>query len=150
MSCREYMYHTSILKFGFVAQSYVHTPSSQALSKSSIEVSMYTLILSLGYLEIINDTNMYCCWKMMLGGRLRGITNVVRPCFNIGWMCKVITVSTTHFVPSHLLRRFLGHEICWIRCMGGRYCRTLTGIVSYVYLPWPESISMNWDALHFG
>jgi len=30
----QYMYHTRILKFVFVAWSYVHTPSSQAWSKS--------------------------------------------------------------------------------------------------------------------
>ena len=59
-SCREYMYHTRILKFVFVARSYVHTPSSQAWSKSSIRGSIYTLILSPGYPGIINDKNMFC------------------------------------------------------------------------------------------
>ena len=59
-SCREYMYHTRILKFVFVAQSYVHTPSSQARSKSSTRGSMYTHILSPGYPGIINDKNMFC------------------------------------------------------------------------------------------
>jgi hypothetical protein len=75
MSCMEYMYHTCILKFFFVAWSYVHTPSSQALSKPSIRGSMYTLILFPEYPWIINDTNMYCRWKVMSEGKLRGITN---------------------------------------------------------------------------
>jgi hypothetical protein len=74
-SCGEYMYHTCIVKFASVAQSYVRIPSFQAISKSSIKGYMYTLILSLGYPGIINDTNMFCRLNMMQGGRLRGITN---------------------------------------------------------------------------
>src|SRR5688572_30878947 len=41
----EYWYQTCILKFVFVARSYVHTPSSQARTNSSIKGSMYTPIL---------------------------------------------------------------------------------------------------------
>jgi hypothetical protein len=44
-SCMEYWYQTCILKFVFVARSYVHTPSSQAQTNSSIKGSMYTPIL---------------------------------------------------------------------------------------------------------
>jgi hypothetical protein len=40
--------------------------------------------------------------------------------------------------------------IRWIRCMGGRYRRTLIGIVSCVFLLSAEFTSMNRDALHFG
>jgi hypothetical protein len=59
-SCMEYWYQTCILKFVFVARSYVHTPSFQARTNSSIKGSMYTPILFLGCPGIINDTNIFC------------------------------------------------------------------------------------------
>jgi hypothetical protein len=62
-SCMEYWYQTCILKFLFVAWSYVHTPSSQARTNSSIPGSMYTHILFLGCLGIINIKNMFYRWK---------------------------------------------------------------------------------------
>jgi hypothetical protein len=73
------------------------------------------------------------------------------PCFSIEWMCKVITVSATRFVPSHLLRRFLGHVHSLDLRYGQRYRRTLTRVVRCVFgRPSPESTSMYQEALHFG
>jgi hypothetical protein len=59
----------------FLARSYVHTPSSQALTNSSITGSMYTPISLPRCPEIINDKNMFYLWKHTPGGRLRGIMN---------------------------------------------------------------------------
>jgi hypothetical protein len=59
-SCMEYWYQTCILKFVFIARSYVHTPSSQAHTNSSIKGSMYTPILFPECSGIINDINMFC------------------------------------------------------------------------------------------
>jgi hypothetical protein len=49
-----------LLKLVFVARSYVHTPSSQALTNSSITGSMYTPISLPGCPGIINDKNIFC------------------------------------------------------------------------------------------
>jgi hypothetical protein len=67
-SCMEYWYQTCILKFVFVARSYVHTPSPQACTNSSIKGSMYTPILFPECPRIINDTNIFCLWKHTPGG----------------------------------------------------------------------------------
>jgi hypothetical protein len=74
-SCREYWYQTCMVKFVFVARSYVHTPWSQAWTNSSNKGSMNTPMLFLGCSGIINDMNTFCRWKATPGGRLRGITN---------------------------------------------------------------------------
>jgi hypothetical protein len=67
-SCTEYWYQTCILKFFFVARSYVHTYSSQAQTNSSITSSMYTPILFPGSPGLINDKNTFCRWKHTPGG----------------------------------------------------------------------------------
>lgn len=66
-SCMEYCYQICILKFFFVAQLYVHTPSSQAWTNSSIKGSIYMPILFTGCPIIINDMNMLSL-KAYVGG----------------------------------------------------------------------------------
>jgi hypothetical protein len=74
-SCNEYWYHTCIVKFFFVARSYVRTPFSQASSNSSHTGCMNTPIFLPGCPGIISDKNKCLTSIMTPGGRLRGITN---------------------------------------------------------------------------
>jgi hypothetical protein len=65
----EYWYQTCILKFVFVARSYVHTPSSQARTNSSIKGSMYTPIYSPGVQEL-STTRIYYAFESTHQGEI--------------------------------------------------------------------------------
>jgi hypothetical protein len=60
---------TCILKFVFVARSYVHTPSSQARTNSSIKGSMYTPILFPGVREL-STTRIYSAFESTHRGEI--------------------------------------------------------------------------------
>jgi hypothetical protein len=65
----EYWYQTCILKFVFVARSYVHTTSSQARTSSSIKGSMYTPILFPGVREL-STTRIYYAFESTHQGEI--------------------------------------------------------------------------------
>jgi hypothetical protein len=173
----EYWYETCILKFVFVARSYVHTPSSLAyqfinqrlhvhthfIPRVSRNYQRHEYVLPLkahteGEIDWDNKHGPTCVWG---SAHFIGIVPIcaqrntyITRLFDFLSQCHQSVSMLHHRMP------FLCHLICfagslvmyrhWILGMNGRWRRIVTRMSSCLFCPSPKSTSMNLDDLHFG